>query len=163
MKRHVLLVAVLAIGMGLVSTVPALARGRHHGEDHQRRGEKWFEKMDTNKDGFLTLEEHEAHNDDRFQKIDADQDGYITEEEFTNHLLERNRKRIQKNAVRHFSRTDKNNDKKVSQEEFDYQKQTRFRDADKNNDGKLTVDELKEYHKTRWEEKRRKRSMDNDD
>ena len=53
------------------------------GEHHHGGGRRGFDAMDTNHDGFITLDEWKAagRREERFAEIDADHDGKITREE----------------------------------------------------------------------------------
>jgi len=57
---------------------PSQGADRHHGG-----GQRGFDAMDTNHDGFITLDEWKAagRREERFNEIDADHDGKITREE----------------------------------------------------------------------------------
>ncbi|WP_051280027.1 EF-hand domain-containing protein [Novosphingobium acidiphilum] len=53
------------------------------GEHHHGGGQRGFDAIDTNHDGFITLDEWKAagRREDRFAMIDADHDGRITRDE----------------------------------------------------------------------------------
>lgn len=52
----------------------------------EEMSKKFFDKMDTNKDGVISQEEHDAFvknkSDKRFEEMDTNKDGKITKEEF---------------------------------------------------------------------------------
>lgn len=51
------------------------------GEKHHHKLEKMLEKVDTDKDGAISLQEHEAHTAQKFKEMDANGDGKATKEE----------------------------------------------------------------------------------
>lgn len=61
------------------------AQGGSRSEKFEKRGKEMFEKTDTNKDGFLSIEEMEASHRERmeemFNKTDLDKDGKLSPEE----------------------------------------------------------------------------------
>ena len=54
------------------------AYAEHHGGKH---GDRFFEKVDTDKDGKISKAEHQAKSDMMFTKMDANKDGFVTKEE----------------------------------------------------------------------------------
>lgn len=54
-----------------------------HGEEHKGgpKGARMFEKMDTDKDGFVTKEEFMTEHEKHFTETDANADGKLTQEE----------------------------------------------------------------------------------
>ena len=57
-----------------------------HADTHgvKRDGNKhaqYFEKIDTNKDGSISLQEHQAYSSQKFLKMDANQDGLVSKDE----------------------------------------------------------------------------------
>ncbi len=75
MKIKLLTLGVVAGGLLFVP----VAYADHHGG--KNRGEKMFEKHDTNGDGVISKEEFMAHAEERFGKMDKDGDGKVTKEE----------------------------------------------------------------------------------
>ncbi len=70
-----------------------------------------FQKMDINKDGFVTSEEMQAYQAKRFNELDKNKDGKITPEESSSQFKE------------YFRQMDKNKDGKISEAEYtDYWK-----------------------------------------
>lgn len=61
---------------------PDLGGGRmHHGQAGGRMGFMWFERIDANKDGKVTLAEAQAKPLEMFDRADANKDGTLTPEE----------------------------------------------------------------------------------
>ncbi len=103
-----------------------------------------MKRMDTNNDGTLTKAEAQAAREQQFERLDLNKDGVIDQ-----HELDLARDKIAARAAmmetrlsENMQRLDKNNDGKISAEEFKSQTPL-FDFADANHDGKLTADELK--------------------
>jgi Ca2+-binding EF-hand superfamily protein len=94
MKRCLILTAALL----LISASSAFA----HGD----KAERWFDRLDTNKDGIITQAEMEARGAERFAEIDANGDGMISAEEFS------------ARAKTHFTRADKDGNGEITKQEF---------------------------------------------
>jgi Ca2+-binding EF-hand superfamily protein len=71
MKRSLVL-ALAVVSLGASS---ALADGD--------RGQRWFDRLDTNQDGVISQTEVNAQQAERFAKVDANGDGTISLEEFS--------------------------------------------------------------------------------
>ena len=56
---------------------------------HEKYGNKLFENMDQNNDGFVTNEEYKKFNNEMFAKMDANKDGKICKQEFWNYIKSR--------------------------------------------------------------------------
>lgn len=50
-------------------------------EHAAERSQKWFERMDTNKDGQISASEWQAAGDQRFARMDTDKDGKVSPDE----------------------------------------------------------------------------------
>lgn len=76
MKKPVLMLCAAALAF---TAVPTLAQGG------PPRGEKFFEEIDANKDGFISKEEMQAHQqkrlDEMFAATDTDKDGKLSRDE----------------------------------------------------------------------------------
>ena len=94
MKRCLILTTALL----LISASSAFAHGDKAG--------RWFDRLDTNKDGIITQAEMEARGAERFAKIDANGDGMISAEEFS------------ARAKTHFTRADKDGNGEITKQEF---------------------------------------------
>lgn len=60
--------------------------------DRGKWAEKKIERMDTNKDGVISLEEYLAHATKRFEAKDADNSGSLTAEEIQQYYAEKRAK-----------------------------------------------------------------------
>ncbi len=96
-KTTLFLAGATAFGLALAGTAGAAEQPSHG---------KFFEKIDTNKDGAITREEARAAHARRFERLDANQDGTISLEEF------------QTTAERRFARYDLDGDGRVTREEM---------------------------------------------
>ncbi len=94
MKRCLILTTALL----LLSASSTFARGD--------KAERWFDRLDTNKDGIITQVEMEARGAERFARIDANGDGMISPEEFS------------VRAKAHFTRADKDGNGEITKQEF---------------------------------------------
>jgi hypothetical protein len=92
MKRIAMIAAGYALALGPGGTAahaqqadPAGTAAPDQGGEHRHGGggQRGFEAMDANHDGFITLDEWKAagRREERFAQIDADHDGKITREE----------------------------------------------------------------------------------
>ncbi len=95
-KTHLIYSAVIALMIGGI--VPAMADS-HGGGKGKHKG-AMFEKLDTDKDGFVTKAEFMAHAEERFSKIDADGNGRFTKEEAAAKYKEMKEKRKEKRGAK---------------------------------------------------------------
>lgn len=145
MNKKLLLAASLVTA--LVGTA-ALAQGA----DGKRgdRAENMFSRMDTNKDGSITVAEMRAARGEMFTRIDSNKDGKVTKAE-----AEAGRKRGPgpggdgrggpggpEGRGGGLAAADTNKDGTVTRAEWDAQPLPMFDRADANNDGKLTMQEM---------------------
>lgn len=63
-----------------LSLLAAPAFAEHDGKAH-RGPDKFFEKVDTDKDGKISRAEFAAKGDEMFKEADTNNDGFITKEE----------------------------------------------------------------------------------
>ena len=128
--------------LGLVA-VPAIAwaeeghGGDHHG-GHGRHG-RMLEKVDTNKDGNLSLDEVQAAAAERFKRLDKNADGVVTAEE----------------APRMFDTPDADHNGQVTADELATHAAARLKRADANGDGMVSEAE-REAMRAKWKERRGK-------
>lgn len=108
------------VGFSVVSLVAGLAfAGGGHGK-----------KIDTNKDGKVSLDEAVNGAKERFAKKDQDKNGALTANE------------IQGRGQRRFEMADANKDGRVTLAELETQVRAWFQKHDTNKDGVLTRDEF---------------------
>lgn len=110
-----------------LATVTALA-GLAFAHPGMGKG-KFFERMDSNKDGKVTLAEAEALGKAKFAELDKNKDNVLVADEL-------------KGPHPRFRKADANNDGKVTLAEATAKGQEMFTRLDKNNDKVLTKDEL---------------------
>ncbi len=163
MKRMILTGAALFSLAVTLAAVPAEDAGPGGGQ--VEKSGKWrFEKLDSNKDGFVDKSEFKGPKE-AFQNIDSDSDGKLTEDEMRKHhesmikefdkdgngeLSEEEKEAMRKEmAERHisekFKKEDKNGDGFLDQSEFKGPPQV-FQKIDENADGKLSKEELQKNH-----------------
>ncbi|MEO9458447.1 MAG: hypothetical protein ABJE63_07035 [Lentilitoribacter sp.] len=86
MKKSIISTITAAAILASASTVAFAASGDDNGKRGSKRGgpniERMLEKLDTNKDGGITLEEVKAHQGTIFASVDANSDNSLTQEEF---------------------------------------------------------------------------------
>jgi Ca2+-binding EF-hand superfamily protein len=170
----------LALGVaGLAAAQPSDDHQGHPGHGHPGAAlaERWFERMDANKDGQLTRAEVEAGSQRLFERLDANKDGEVTREEAeTGAVAIRNEERtarfkqLDANGDGHltleesklpqhfFEKLDTNSDHALSLEEFSAMpdfgarhREFEFDHADKNHDGKVTRAESADAAKERFD------------
>ncbi|MCP5074794.1 MAG: hypothetical protein GY947_16085 [Rhodobacteraceae bacterium] len=148
------------------AAAPSFAKGRQH----------WnFDVMDSNADGFLTVEEVAAVRDQKFEELDTDKNGTLSKDEIAAHREMRHAKWEENRAERAkeaFTRIDSNKDGSISPEELETamaerdehrrQRRAKHRDhahggfmrhVDSNDDGEVTKAELTTNYTTRMFER----------
>ena len=78
-KKNLVAAVSLIIGLTTVSEAQAQRDGRKPGNPPS--AEKLLKEMDSNADGFLTIDEVKGPLSDDFKKIDANKDGLLSIEE----------------------------------------------------------------------------------
>ena len=94
-----------------------------------------FQKMDVDKDGFVSSSEMQAYQAEQFKELDKDKNGSISVDE------------LEADKTKMFQKADKNMDGKVSSEESGLQFKEYFQQMDKNQDGKVSEAEYTDYWK----------------
>jgi len=67
--------------IGAVAAMPAMANTGSH---MSKKGDMWFNKMDTNGDGKISRAEHDAFGTRMFNEADANNDGMLSRDEIHN-------------------------------------------------------------------------------
>jgi len=92
-----------------------------------------FQKMDLNKDTFVTPKEMQTYRDKRFNELDKDKNGIL------------DKKELVADKTKMFEKADKNKDGKVTKQEADIQFKEYINEMDSDKDGKVSEKEYKEY------------------
>jgi len=90
----------------VVVTLAMLTLGASSALADGDRADRWFNRLDTNKDGVISQAEVNARQADRFAKIDANGDGMISLEEYG------------ARGKAHFAKADTDGNGEVTKEEF---------------------------------------------
>lgn len=115
---------------------------------NNRRIVKQYSKLDSNKDGYLSIKESYL-SVEMFHYLDSNGDEKISIEELNN-ILKNMKNEYQKNYIKGKSKSeyefietnDKNDDAKISLKEFGYDKRKAFNRLDKNRDGFITESDI---------------------
>ena len=114
---------------------------------HDKMGNRFLERADTDKDGKISKTEAAANQQRRFEQMDANADGFVTQDEataaFEKLRAEHPRPTGNQAGKSFFDRADVDKDSKISKTEWDQGGQRMLAKLDKNADGKLARDEMK--------------------
>lgn len=122
--------AVLAAGGSALAMEPGLPRS-----------ESFFQRIDVDSDGKLTLTEIRPGLVKRFQRVDANADGEVTTAEIDVWLT----KAIERRKGRILARLDADKSGGVSQAELDAAVELLFNTADADKDGGVSFDEARAF------------------
>ncbi|MDD4954935.1 MAG: hypothetical protein PHP17_02720 [Candidatus Omnitrophica bacterium] len=92
-----------------------------------------FQKIDTNKDGFVSSEELQAYQAKAFENLDKNKNGIVDKSE------------LNEDKPKLFANADKNNDAQISQKEACDQFNEYFNSMDRDKDRRVTQSEFEEY------------------
>jgi len=92
-----------------------------------------FQKIDTNKDGFITSDELQAHQTKQFNKLDKNKNGIIEKSE------------LKDDESKMFEKADKNNDNQISQKEAFENFNDYFNSMDADKDRRVSESEFEQY------------------
>jgi class 3 adenylate cyclase len=104
-----------------------------------KKGSFFFQNLDTNQDGKVTLAELQAWREAQFDALDTNHDGFLSREE-----VSQGRTRFAWKIGRSFDLIDTNQDQKLSREEFLAAGRRRFLMFDGNRKGYLNEKEVEE-------------------
>jgi Ca2+-binding EF-hand superfamily protein len=157
MKRCVSLAIGCFVVLFVLGSIALSVQAQPLRQRAERRAQMAFERMDTNKDGKISLDEWKAaHPNDQnaeaqFKKLDANGDGFLTKEEFQA-AAQQSKKMMQEKAKQQeearFNAMDTDKDGKVSLDEWkaahprDRKAEAQFKKLDTNGDGFVTKEEL---------------------
>jgi len=128
----------LLAGLALLRAGPAAAADA---DADRQSALHWFDLLDADHDGKLTLDEARNLLQRRFARIDADGDGSLTLEEYL-YGLPKNRTDEAKRWTGRFTAMDADRDQRVTlQEEIAFVQRV-IRNTDANHDGVLTREEF---------------------
>jgi len=112
-----------------------------------------FARLDKDKNQWISIQEMAKLEEEKFNAIDANKDGLLTISEFmgyrapgANRYLTSANYSLRKSS---FYRMDFDLDKKLSLEEFYFSVNKKFFSVDRNNDGKITFEEFSRLPLTR--------------
>ena len=103
----------------------------------------FFDMIDSNGDGEVSLQEMGEMRKQRFAKADANGDGLLSRDE----MMVRDSKRMQKRVDRMLERFDTNADGALSREEMPDRSGEMFARADVDSSGGLTREEMQQMHR----------------
>ncbi|MBT4162713.1 MAG: EF-hand domain-containing protein [Gammaproteobacteria bacterium] len=103
-------------------------------------------RMDSNEDGFVSIDEFGPRRLGMIDRIDEDGDGAVTLDEINQHIADRQEEMAERHAAMQsrmqefFAKADADGDGSVTKDEA---KNAAFDRIDENNDGQLTEEELR--------------------
>lgn len=178
MKKTLITALTASIVLASASTYAFAAKdgGKRDGHRHGPSIERILERLDTNKDGGISLEEVKTAREEMFAKVDANSDSSLTEEEFNMireiHKAERdaNKPEGEQNAENKdrdgkrgkgdgkragkrggkgmsFDRLDADDSGTVTLAEFTEHTEKMFERMDRNSDGVVNADDMKRKRK----------------
>lgn len=96
-----------------------------------------FQKIDANKDGYVTSEEMQAYQAKKFSELDKDKNGVVDAKE------------VKADNTQVMQKADGNKDGKITAQESSAQFREYFQELDANKDNKVSEDEYTDYWKWR--------------
>ncbi len=141
MERNVKKTILILAGLGLLAAAPAQAN-----EPYLPRGQKTFDRIDTNKDGKLEKSEFLPVAGRRLARMDVNGDKSVTAAEIEARLQERLKRR--RDAIMAIMDADKNGT--ITESELDNVVAAMFNGADSDKDGGVSMAEVKGFKRGQW-------------
>lgn len=132
----------------------------------QTTSEDRFALLDTDGDGYVTVEEIEASQAERFANTDADSDGFLTSEELLAAIeaaaeangREINSARLSRRIERMINRMDEDGDGQISATEMAARDASKMIErVDSDGDGQISATEAEDMRASRQERREQKR------
>lgn len=121
------------------------------GAAEQQRTNRWFQKIDMDANGAISLREFLKKRGQQFAKLDFNKNGSVTQAEYSNSDV----------SMRRFSDLDLNGDNEVKFDEYLFPSRKRFHHLDEDGDSSISEDELDLFReKMRAQYSARKRHVD---
>ncbi|OWK37836.1 hypothetical protein FRUB_06956 [Fimbriiglobus ruber] len=136
---------------GAAGARPADAAGNNRQNSPQFNADRFIKDHDKNGDGKLSKDELPADMRDEFDKIDANKDGFLTADELTKHAAMMSQQAPQLVEFVFFA-IDSGEDEQVTLQDLQRTYDT-LRKMDKDNSGKLSAEEFKAFRHQRKEER----------
>ena len=100
----------------------------------------YFKKMDTNSDNLISKDEYISHSKKNFSRFDKDDNKIVVFDEAKDTFIAKRKPQV---ITMWFNKNDKNNDNKVTLDEFEKSINDLFFKTDTNKDDKLSKEEFK--------------------
>ncbi len=107
------------------------------GAAEENRASRWFQKVDADANGAITLREFLKKRGQQFTRLDLNRDGSLSPTEYT----------ITESSARWFSKLDLNHDGGIRFDEYLSPSRLRFQQLDDNRDGRISENDLDRFRK----------------
>lgn len=115
------------------------------------RGERLFNRLDTDKDGKISVQEILPKTEQRFLKIDANGDGTVSSAEIDQWLNQG----IQRRKAKIMARMDADRNGDISKTELDGFIEALFKEADSDQDGGVSLIEARAFRMSKMDKMKR--------
>ncbi len=134
------------LGLGFVALASSIATAAFANEPYFPRGEKAFQRLDTNKDGRISTAEFAPVMDKRVASMDSNGDKALTAAEIDAALI----KRVERRRIRMMQLLDANKDGTITEAELDGVVEDMFDKADADHNGGVDMAELRSFKRAKW-------------